>query len=172
MATAREVVQVMEQHALRICMPTSLQIERRAPALLGLAAAAAWWYFDGSIGAHMAKELLGALLGAGALAAGFLTTSLSILLPIASTGTGAKLRKSGYRDILFKYMRSAIWSSLALAAVCVVAFFTLEPEGGPSRPLSLVLVFTAAYSATALVRVAEILMSLFERASEPDDKGG
>ncbi|HSV81483.1 MAG TPA: hypothetical protein VLK85_19985 [Ramlibacter sp.] len=162
----------MEQHSLKMVAPTTLQVERWAPLILSGLATAGWWWFEGEIAPNFAKELLAALISAASVAAGFLTTALSILLPLATTTTGSKLAKSGYREILFRYMRSAIYSCMALAGVSVFAFFTLTVDSGPSKIVSALLVFNAMHSATALLRVAEILMSLFERASEPDDKGG
>ncbi|MGE0446081.1 MAG: hypothetical protein AB7P99_12710 [Vicinamibacterales bacterium] len=152
-------------------MPTSLQIERWGPSLLACAVTAAWWWFDGAITITFAKELLGALIGAASIAAGFLATSLSILLPIASTSTGSKLRRSGYRALLFEYMRSAIFSCLLLAVVAVVSFFSLD-EHRVGSGVAALLIYNATFAAAALARVTEILMGLFERGSEPDDKGG
>jgi hypothetical protein len=152
-------------------MPTSIQVERWAPTWFACATTLAWWWFDGEISEAFAKELLAAILSAAAVAAGFLTTALSILLPIATSTTGERLRRSGYDRDLFKYMRSAIWSCMFLAAVAVIAFFTLK-GGKPAAWVSALLIYTSSHSAVALVRVAEILMSVFERASQPDDKDG
>lgn len=162
----------MAQHSLSIPMPTSLQRERWAPFVLAGIATLVWWYWEASIAAGIAKELLGALLSAAAVAAGFLTTALSILLPLANSPTGLKLRRSGYQQDLFRYMRSAIYSAMALAAISVIGFLKVTPESGPGPYLSAALIFAATYTAGALLRVAEILMALFERANEPDDKGG
>ena len=161
----------MAQHTLKLRMPTPIQVERWAPTWIACATSVAWWWCDGEIPEYFAKELLAALISAAAVAAGFLTTALSILLPIATSTTGAKLRKSGYDRDLFKYMRSAIWSCMTLAAIAVVAFFTFKANK-PSALASALLIYTAAHAAAALVRVAEILLSIFERASEPDDKNG
>jgi hypothetical protein len=151
-------------------MPTSLQLEKWGPMMLSVGAAGTWWWFDGTISAVFAKELFAALLSAASVAAGFLTAALSILLPIASTATGLKLRRSGYQQELFRYMRAAIYGCLFLAALSVVAFFGLAEDGTPNNRVSTVLVFATVYSGLCLIRVAEILMALFERASEPDDR--
>lgn len=155
-----------------ILMPTRLQIERWGPLLMGLLGAAAWWMFDGEISSFYAKELLAALLSAAAIAAGFLTTALSILLPLAATEVGRKLRRSNYLPHLYNYLRRALYSCLALAIICVCAFFYLKEGAAPPHLLATVLIFSSAYSAAALVRIAEVLINLFELASEPEDKDG
>lgn len=152
-------------------MPTALQVERWAALVVAVIAAIAWWWVDAEIAQSFAKELLGALIAAASVAAGFLTTSLSILLPIAATSTGRKLAQSGYRADLFRYMRSAIYSCMLLAALAVVGFFYLGEKAVDHR-IALLLVFNASHASVALLRVAEILMGLFERASEPEDKDG
>jgi len=153
-------------------MPSRLQIERWGPLLLAVVGALAWWLFDGQIAAYFAKELLAALLSAAAIAAGFLTTALSILLPLSSTEVGRRLRRSGYLPHLYEYLRRALYSCLVLAIVCVVAFFYLRESASPPWALSLLIVTSAIYSAAALARIAEVLINLFELASEPEDKGG
>lgn len=152
-------------------MPTSLTVERWAPMGLAALVTLAWWWLDGEISGNIAKELLAALIGAASICAGFLTTALSILLPIATSATGRKLQRSGYRELLFKYMRSAIYSCIALAGIATAAFFTVKADG-PSRLISFVIIYNATHAAASLLRVAEILLTLFERASEPDDKDG
>ena len=153
-------------------MPTKLQVERWGPVIFGCISVAAWWAADGQIKFHFAKEILAALISAAAIAAGFLATSLSILLPMASTETGKRLRNSGYLPYLFRYLREAIYSCLVLALVCILTFFCL-PEGGAANAwLAVIIVFTSAYAAGALARIAEVLMNLFERESEPKDKDG
>lgn len=153
-------------------MPTRLQIERWAPFGVGCIGAGAWWYLRGEIAGFYAKELLAALLSAAAIAAGFLTTALSILLPIASTDLGRRLRRSGYLPHLFEYLRRGLYSCLMLAIVCVVAFFYLHEGVAAPRPLSTLIIFGASYAAAALVRIAEVLINLFELASVPENKDG
>lgn len=156
-------------HITKVFMPTRLQLERWAPIFFGILSVSAWWYLDGQIKSFFAKELLAALLSAAAIAAGFLSTAISILLPMSSTPTGQWLRKSGYLPDLYKYLNRAIYSCLFLAGVCVVAFFMLDETGGVPKGFSYLVIFAASYTAAALARIAEVLMNLFERASESDD---
>lgn len=156
----------------RFSMPTKLQLERWGSVIFGFLAVAAWWVADGQIKSHFAKEILAALISAAAIAAGFLATSLSILLPIASTETGKRLRSSGYLPYLFRYLREAIYGCLTLALACVLTFFCLPEVGAAPTWLAVIIVFMSAYAAGALARIAEVLMNLFERSSEPEDKDG
>ncbi|WP_180125643.1 hypothetical protein [Rhodoferax sp. BLA1] len=153
-------------------MPTRLQIERWGPMLFGVLSTTAWWCLDGQIKIFFAKELLAGLLSAGAIAAGFLATAISILLPFSSTPTGLWMRKKGYLPDLFRYLNRAIYSCLFLTCVCVLAFFLLDEASGVPQFFSFVIVFTASYTAASLARIGEVLMNLFERASESADKDG
>lgn len=140
--------------------------------IVGVLSAAAWWVLDGRITDYFAKELLSALLSAAAIAAGFLATAMSILLPMTNTPTGVWLQKKGYLPDLIRYLGRAIYSCLALAFVCVVAFLLLVKNEDAPQWIAIVIIFLAAYTAAALARVAEVLMNLFERASEPEHKDG
>lgn len=153
-------------------MPTRLQIERWAPMVIGCVCTLTWWALDGQISYFFAKELLAALLSAAAIAAGFLTTALSILLPISSTDVGRRLKRSGYLPDLYNYLRRALYSCLLLAITCVIAFFQLRENISVETLVACLLVFMSSYSAAALVRIAEVLMNLFELASEPENKDG
>lgn len=153
-------------------MPTRRQIERWGPLLFGALSTTTWWYVDGEIKSFFAKELLAGLLSAGAIAAGFLATAISILLPFSSTSTGQWMRKKGYLPDLFHYLNRAIYSCLFLTCVCVMAFFLLDVDSGVPKPFSIIIIFSASYTAAALARIGEVLMNLFERASEMEDKDG
>ena len=153
-------------------MPNQLQIERWGPLIFGAFVAIAWLLANGQIDGYIAKELLGALLSSAAIAAGFLATALSILLPMAGTQVGQQLRKSGYLPDLYKYLRRAIFSCLGLAVASILGFFWVADKVGPPQWLSTVIIFMSAYAAAALARIAEVLMNLFERAHEPENKDG
>ena len=107
-------------------MPTGLQIERWAPLVVGCGAGTFWIFIDGHIAADFAKELLAALLTAASIAAGFLATSLSIVLTMAASQTGKQLRNSGYDGHLHRYLREAIYGCLVLAMLSVLGFFFFD----------------------------------------------
>lgn len=154
-------------------MSVRLKLEQWAPTLVAAGSAAVWWHAGFTIPGTYSKELLGALLSASAICAGFLTTALSILLPMGATDTGRRMHASGYMPGLHRYLRSAILASLALAGICVMLFFFL-PKDGASIAIgcSTLLVAGTVYSAFAVIRIAEVLLNLFERMSVPEDKNG
>lgn len=140
---------------------------------MAIGCAVAWLKVGNDIPSTYSKELLAALLSAAAISAGFLTTALSILLPLGGTETGRKMQMSGFMPSVHCYLRSAIFGCLALAGVCVCLFFLLpEPDPKIVNGLAVVLVIGTVYAAMALVRIAEILLNLFERMSQPEDKQG
>lgn len=154
-------------------MTFRLKLEQWGPALVAGGVAAVCWYVSFNISGSFAKELLAALLSAAAISAGFLTTALSILLPMGATETGRRMHASGYMPGVHCYLRSAILGSLALAAICVLLFFFLpENSSNIASGWSALLASGTTYAALALARIAEVLLNLFERMSVPEDKAG
>ena len=150
-----------------------LLIERFGPLFIALVAAAVWQLTKLEVPADHAKELLSALISAAAISAGFLTTALSILLPMGATETGRKMHKAGCLPLLHSYLRSAIFSCLLLSGLCLAALFLLNPDTQPVGSWwALAIVANTVHAAMALVRIAEVLLNLFERMSEPEDLQG
>jgi hypothetical protein len=118
----------------------------------------------------MAKELLSALLSAAAIAAGFMTTALSILLPMGGTDVGHRLHKRGKLPLLFGYLRSATYGCLALSFICVVGLFAFEESAGLGSLMSTLVIGFAVFSAMALARILEILIKVLTAMAVPEDK--
>lgn len=149
-------------------MPTALQIERYTPAALGAACALAWWWWGGRIPESIAKELLGALLSAAAICAGFLTTALTVILPMGGTAIGKQIKRRGKMSHLHGYVRAAIYGALALVALCVLGFFQVPQGGAGAAWVSALIIGAAVYSAAAMVRVVEILIKVMAAMSQED----
>lgn len=151
-------------------MPNALQVERYAPATLGLACALAWWCLGGQIPGAIAKELLSALLSSAAICAGFLTTALTVILPMGGSAIGRQIRRRGKMDQLHRYIRAAIYGALALVALCVLGFFQVPQGGAGSAWASTLIIGSAVYSAAAMVRVVEILFRVMVAMSKEDEQ--
>lgn len=149
-----------------------LQWERFGPLIWAAALAAAWHLAGLSVPSDNAKELLSALISAAAISAGFLTTALSILLPMGSTETGRRMHAAGYMPLLHRYLRSAMFSCLLLSGLCLAVLFMLEPGSAVGRWWAMIIVANTAHAAASLVRVAVVLLNLFERMSQPEDLKG
>lgn len=149
-----------------------LQIERFGPLIISLTATFAFWLKGPNPDPQVVKELLAALLSAAAISAGFLTTALTVLLPIGSTQIGRQLRRRNKLNQLFNYVQSAIYSCLALSVICVVGLFRLDPAVGIDRFTSTVVVCCAVHAAAAFVRILEILIRVLPQLGEPEDLNG
>lgn len=149
-------------------MITSAQRERHGPLVLAVGAAAAWWAFDRSLGASIPRELVTALLTASAIAAGFLTTALSILPGSVESRVMRQLRRSQYEADVHDYLRAGIRACLWLAALCVTALFY---ENALPRWIAAALVFQAVFAGAAVLRIAEALLSIVRRASNGFEPG-
>jgi len=153
-------------------MVSRLKVERYGPSFLGVLAALGFWRFGGPLSAEIAKDLLTALLSAAAISAGFMTTALSVLLPISESSVGRRLKRRNKFDLLFAYLRAAIYSCLVLAVVCVVGLFQFDPSTGLGKLPTAVLVVAAVYSTAAFVRILEILFQILPQLAKPEDKRG
>lgn len=149
-------------------MPTALQIERYVPAALGVGCSLAWWWLGEAFPKDIAKELLGALLSAAAICAGFLTTALTVVLPMSGTSIGRQLKRRRKLGLLHTYVRAAIYGALTLVAACVLGFFQVPQGHTGATWASALIVGLAAYSAAAMVRVVEILIKVMVAMSEED----
>lgn len=116
------------------------------------------------------NDLLSALLSASSIAVGFLTAAISILLPISTTLVGQQLVRKNLKKDIVNYLCSAIYSCLILAGLCIVGFFL--KEGFQTKLYYLLIIFFSVLSGLCLTRVANILLKVFSRASEPEDKQG
>lgn len=151
-------------------MITTRQIEAWAPFGIATAIAITWWSKDATIPEIYSKELLSAMLSVAAICAGFLTTALSILLPIGSTETGKKMHSNGLLEPVQVYLRAAVFSCFLWAGVCLISFFLLPPDKPIiGTAISTALVWSTSYAATAMVRIAEVLLNIFHRLSVPSD---
>lgn len=149
-----------------------LQIERFGPLIISLTVTLAVW-FKGTIpDPQVVKELLAALLSAAAISAGFLTTALTVLLPIASTHIGRQLKRRNKLNELFRYVQAAIYSCIALSVVSVVGLFRLDPAIGLDRFTAIAVVALAVHAAAAFVRILEILVRVLPQMGEPEDLNG
>lgn len=151
---------------------TPLQIERWGPIVFALVCGAGWWWLGCSIPETIAKELLAALLSGAAIGAGFLTTAMSVMLPLGATPIGRKLQRRGKLPTLFGYLRAAIYGCLLLVAASVAGFFQFEVGLGVTGVWSQLLVMAFAYCAASMVRIVEILITVLEQMSEPEDLNG
>ncbi|WP_291517508.1 hypothetical protein [Acidovorax sp.] len=153
-------------------MPNRLTVERFAPAVLAVLCGL-WWYLAGStISPKFSKELLAAILSAAAICAGFLTTSLTIVMSLGATAVGRRLARRNRLAHLFQYLKSAIHSSLLLSLVCLGGFFFIDEDTGiatlPSGVLAASLVFTGG----TISRIVGILVEVMIQLSEPEHKDG
>lgn len=101
-----------------------------------------------------------------------MTTALSILLSLGSSAVGRRLHRRGKLPQLFGYLRSAIYSCLLLAVVCVTGFLLFDERIGLGPMVSTLIVSVSVFAATSVARILEILIKLFTAMSEPEDRDG
>ena len=130
-------------------------LERTYPALIGVVGAAASWCFGWDLTGAPA-ELLGAAVSFGAIASGFVGTSLAILTSLG-TPIMQQVRRTKYVRILRGYMGWALASGVLLSCVSVVGLFPRVSSVG----------FTAAWCGVSafciacLYRLAAAILLVF-----------
>lgn len=149
---------------------SSRWFERLYPYIFGFFVTSICFKFDIYPNDESFKDLLSALLSASSIAVGFLTAAISILLPLSTTLVGQQLARRNLKKDIVNYLRSAIYSCLMLSGLCLVGFFISDCL--QIKIFNLLLIFLSVLSGLCLTRVASILLKIFSRASEPEDKQG
>lgn len=153
-------------------MPTSLTVERFGPGVLALFGGVACWYFGGVVPDRFARELLAAILSAAAVFAGFLTTTLTVLLSLGATAVGRRLARRGKLPYMHAYIKRAIEGCLLLSVICLTAFFFAEEKIGLPTWISSTLAASVIYAGATIYRIVDILVTVMGQMDETDSQNG
>ena len=154
MATAPIVQAVFRQ------MRMTLTMERYYPLAWAAAIALLCWWFDLKLPADPGR-LLSATVTFGAIASGFVGTSLSILTGLG-TPVMRKIRQSRYVDILRAYMGWALASGLVLSCTSIIGLFLSTT----SLTLTIAWTATLTFCVACLYRLAKVMLFVF---SDPEN---
>ena len=154
MATT-EVAQALSRQ-----MRMTLTTERYYPFVLAALAAAASWGVDFALPAHP-EALLGATVAFGAIASGFVGTSLSILTALG-TRVMRRIRQTTYVHILREYLGWALASGLVLSCASIVGLVV----DTPSVWLAIIWCATLTFCIACLYRLARVMLFVF---SDPEN---
>jgi len=137
---------------------TPLLSERWGPLILALCGGVLFWLLQKQGMFLLAKgskdAYLGALLSLGGVFTGFMATLKTLLFSMNSQ-IRKKLRDSGYERDLLRYVSEALWGSMFLCGIALVAFH-LELVIWLSATIGAAVVFAI----TAIVRIATIATDL------------
>ena len=73
---------------------------------------------------------------------------------------------------MFSYLRSAIYSCIALAVVSVIGLVQVDPALGMDKNSTILLVAVATFSVASFIRILEILIQILPQMAEPEDRDG
>ena len=138
----------------------TLTVERFYPLVLAAVVAVACWWLDLKLPADPGW-LLSATVTFGAIASGFVGTSLSILTGLG-TPVMRKIRQSRYVDILREYMGCALASGLVLSCTSIIGLF----PGTTSLALTIAWSATLTFCIACLYRLAKVMLFVF---SDPEN---
>ena len=145
---------------------TGLGVERVWPYGVSIVTVAAWWW----IGAPFPKDFTALIAAAGTVAAvlvGFLSTAKVVILGITGSEVFQILKKAGYIDIYMKYVRAAIYGTLALLVISMLGFF-LEPIQNPNihdvalKGFPFLWILLSSFAVCAFLRVTNLLFNLLK----------
>lgn len=141
----------------------SLFIEKYGPLFIALVSAVAWYFWGFNFSITYTKEILAGLITASAIGAGFMATSLSILLSLGDKSAAAKISKSPYKNHFYRYIRSCFYSCLLMVALCLISFLFIDDSNGLRKDITNLIVGFCGYTVAAFVRITEILLNIFEK---------
>ncbi len=122
-----------------------------------------------------AQQLFASTVDVGAIAAGFLATSQTMLLSFKGTAADRFITNSGLSALLGRYLRRAAWAALFFACtslICVGALGMPPPPNGVTTLPWYLLVFWASltmYGAAAVVRAMRIFFKVFDNKAKVAD---
>lgn len=154
MATAALVETVFRQ------MRMTLTRERYYPLACAAVIALLFWWLDLKLPADPGR-LLSATVTFGAIASGFVGTSLSILTGLG-TPVMRKIRQSRYVAILREYMGWALASGLVLSCTSIIGLFLCTT----SLALTIAWSATLTFCIACLYRLAKVMLLVF---SDPEN---
>ncbi|MCP2137758.1 putative membrane protein YphA (DoxX/SURF4 family) [Rhizobium sp. SLBN-94] len=151
---------------------TSATIEKIAPYIWGVVLTVAYIAIGAPLPPSTAyAAVLGAAAGASAIFVGFLSATKAVILGASASKAYLALRTSGFLSTLFGYIKSAIYSSIALAVFSIFLMF-FDPE----KPIGFEVcileiynvvfipwVFLSALSVLTLLRVSKLLFRLLDQ---------
>lgn len=144
---------------------TALIREHWGPRLLGiLAGVAAYYLHKNNMIAMPVKapdSYLSAVISLGGVLTGFMAT-LKALLYGMSDITYKRLKASGYLADLLSFLREALWGSVSMCVIALLAFYV-----SGSILLHAAVVGVSAFALGAVARIASITAQLLEQRPDP-----
>lgn len=101
---------------------TSLLIERSWPFAGSVLCLAAWVKWPPTFPKD-AGDLLATSATVASVIVGFLTAATALILSISSSRVYRHLKSQGVIDVLFEYLKTAIYAGIVFLVVCIAGFF-------------------------------------------------
>lgn len=138
----------------------SLTLERWWPYASGCAGAAVWWFVLGKPFPSDANDLYATAGGAAAVAIGFISTAMTIVLAISGTPVYRSLKQSGYGKRLLLYLFEGVLLGTLFVLTAILGFYP--------RHEHIVPIYQAAFVASGLtvasmfIRTAQLMYRLLQ----------
>lgn len=141
---------------------TSLRAEKRQPLIAAaFAGALAAWYLHGNPVPKLMPQVLGAFVSTSGILAGFIGTTLTILLSLKNSRIYRQLVKNGYGSLIVEYVLKGFYASLGLAimsgAGLLCDFAITKPE---NKFFTIAWIALLAYAGVAFIRIIRVLAAI------------
>ena len=147
-------------------------LERWTPLVIGLSTSLVWYFWFAGALPDKLDELLAATLNLSAIAAGFLSTAVGILLSIYDRPIVRRLREMGDYEQLVMYLTRAIYSTVAAAMVSVAGVLSGPKASWPwPEWVGAMGLFVLVWAGGACLRVVALLLRLLQEMSRGDAQG-
>lgn len=118
-----------------------------------------------------AIALLGSIISAASILAGFAITSLTIVLSLSNTEIMKQLTAKGLHKRLYRFTLRAIYGLLAVVVMSTVTICIPNDKATPIIAAAVVLGAAIGYSCAAFIRVVLPLHALIEEVSSEAKPG-
>lgn len=115
---------------------------------------------------NRAIALLGSIISAASILAGFAITSLTIVLSLMNTEIMKQLNAKGLDRKLYRYTLRAIYGLIAVVVVSIVLICLPNDKAGATVVAAALLGGCMGYASAAFVRVVRPLHTLIEQVSK------
>jgi len=146
---------------------TPLDRERASPWILALVVGLAAWFLHGaafiSLPVQSPDSYLSAVISLGGVLTGFMATLKALLYAMSDTAY-RRLKCSGYLEDLLRYLREALWGSVLMCVVALIAFYLPKSVG-----LHSIVAGVSAFALSSVARIASITTKLLAVRPIPED---
>jgi hypothetical protein len=135
----------------------SINTERYYPFIGGIVAAVTFYKLSITIPSDW-KEFLTVIISVASIFAGFIATSIAILMALPSESVIGRFKRSGYINDLALYLEQSLYGTLVFIVFCLLGFYGYQS----CLIYSSIVSGFGVYSILCFIRVAALMIKLLK----------